>query len=90
MQAGGAVDVVWALTHLESSQPAVLRGKCDVGFVFFQVSPAADVYLLRFSAFFLGKVIFLMRLICVFTSVTMCCSCLACVAYAWKANCEVL
>ena len=55
MQAGVAVDVFWAPTDLESLQPAVLRGRI---FFFFSTLAQQLGYLLRFSAFFLGKVTF--------------------------------
>lgn len=90
IQAGVAVDVFWALTDLERSQPAGLRGRCDfLDLFFFYISPTTYV---SFQVFSLlpQKGDFLMRLICVSTSVTVCCSCLACVAYACRANCEVL
>lgn len=43
MEAVIVVDVVWALSDLERSQPAVLRGRCDFGFIFFYISLAAYV-----------------------------------------------
>lgn len=89
MQADVAVDAVWVLNDLERSQPAVLRGRCGFAFLFFSTL-AYSLCIFEVVSLLPRKGHFLVGLINVFTSVAICCSCLACVAYAFKANCETL